>query len=252
MVVAYDEICYPQNYIDRVVCRMDFASFVDEFKKSMPKEIYDVIKRYYPIVEPRDIIDTEFQFGFNDGSIPVINEKKAKQWHFVSRSRKNFCSIDFEKIVFVCTDYEVFDSFQEMVLSITDVSMKMFPNIQGKRIGLRYVNNLPMAGHSNWIDAKFFGAFTAHMDANTTRLMTRLEYTIDEKGIGVILNYGYINPDYPLSIKKEDFVIDIDSYSKSLIYREDLPQLLGDMHFEAQKCFENIITDELRTHMCRR
>lgn len=245
----YDEICYENNYIDKVVCRLDFASHIDEFKKSMPKDIHDVIKKYYPIVEPRDIIDTEFQFVLNDTNMPVINEKKTKQWHFISRNRKNFCDIDFEKMVFICNDYDMFDSFQDMILSITDITMKTFADIQGKRMGLRYINNFPMQGHTDWINPKFFNAFTAHKDENTTRLVTRLEYSIEEKSIGVILNYGYLNPDYPLVMKKEDFVIDIDAYSRSLIYREDLKQILFDMHFEAQKCFESMITDALRTHM---
>ena len=50
-------------------------------------------------------------------------------------------------------------------------------------------------------------------------------------------------------MKKEDFVIDIDAYSTGIIYREDIEQFINDMHYEDQKCFETMITEELRKNM---
>ena len=79
--------------------------------------------------------------------------------------------------------------------------------------------------------------------------MTVLEYAILDKDLSVRLQYGYYNPDYPAIMKREDFIIDIDSYSTGIIYREDIEQFINDMHCEDQKCFETMITEELRKNM---
>ena len=59
----YEEICYQNNYVREVVCRLDFASPINVLKNTMPKNIYDVVKKYYPIAEPQDIIGTELQIN---------------------------------------------------------------------------------------------------------------------------------------------------------------------------------------------
>lgn len=248
---SYTSICYNRNYIKEVICKFDFASEVSPFKKSMPKRIYDVVKKYYPIAEPQDIIGAELQINMVNSMDTAVNQVITKQWRFFSRDRKNRCTINFESVAFTCYNYNVFEEFSKSIIDVMTVIMEEFPDIQGKRMGLRYVNNLPMKDHSDWIDAKFFEAFAAHRDENTTRLMTVLEYAVIENDIGVRLSYGYYNPDYPSVMKKEDFIIDVDAYSTGIIYKEDLERLVEDMHFEDQKCFELMVTDDFRKSLNR-
>lgn len=243
----YEEICYHKNYVSEVVCRLDFASPIKKIENTMPKDINDVAKKYYPIAEPQDIIGTELQI--NPIGAPTVNQVIMKQWVFTSRNRKSSCTINSESIIFSIKDYDRFEELRENVLDIMGVIMLAFPDNQGKRLGLRYVNDLPMKGHSDWIDSKFFNALSEHKDNKTTRLFTNLEYAVIEKDLNVRLQYGYLNIDYPAIMKKENFTIDIDAYSTGIIYREDLPKYLEEMHKEAQKCFETMITDQLRTVM---
>ena len=127
--------------------------------------------------------------------------------------------------------------------------MMCFPDVQGKRLGLRYINIIPLKDNENWINSKFYNALSEHKDENTTKLLTQFEYAIIEKDINVRLQYGYLNPDYPSILKKEDFTIDIDAYSTGIIYAEDIEELIDNMHFEDQKCFEMMITDGFRDAM---
>lgn len=243
----YEEICYRNNYVAEVVCRLDFATPIEKLRNSMPKEIYDTVRKHYPIAEPKDVIGTELQINPINGA--SVNQVMTKQWIFLSRDRVNTCTISPENIIFSIKKYNVFEELKKSILDILQTIMGTFPDIQGKRLGLRYINDLPMKGHTNWINEKFFSALDAHRDDKTTRLVTNFEYAIVEKDLIVRLQYGYTNPDYPAIMKRENFVIDIDAFSSGIIYCEDLAQFIEDMHFEDQKCFEMMITDELRDNM---
>lgn len=240
----YEEISYNVNYVTEVVCRLDFASPIIELRKSMPKAIFDVVKKHYPIAEPQDVIGTEL--NINPVSGPVVNQIVTKQWVFLSRNRMNKCTIEPESVIFSIRNYNVFEDLRGAIIDILNVVMNTFPDNQGKRLGLRYINNIPIKDHNDWIEDKFFSALSAHKDDKTTKLLTTFEYAIVEKDLNVRLIYGYNNPDYPAIMKREDFVIDIDSYTTGIIYQEDISQYVDDMHFEDQNCFETMITDTFR------
>ncbi len=243
----FDEICYRKNNIIEVVCRLDFASAINEFKNSMPKDIYSVIKKYYPIAAPQDVIGTELIINPSNG--PIINQISTKQWVFFSMDRKNKCTIEPNSVVFSITNYMVFEEVRSAFNEIYSVIMTTFPDNQGKRLGLRYRNSIPLKGHDSWIDEKFFNAVSAHKDDKTTKYITTFEYAVIDKDLNVRLMYGYDNPDYPAVMKKEDFIIDIDAYSTGIIYQDDLSHYIDDMHFEVQKCFEEMITDDYRSSL---
>ena len=242
----YDNICYGSNYVAEVICRLDFASVLNVFNQSMPRDIFLAIKKYYPIAEPQDIIGTELQISPGN---TAINNIVSKKWKFFSRDRKKCCVIDTNRIVFSCKSYNVFEELQRAILDILKKVMMCFPDVQGKRLGLRYINIIPLKDNENWINSKFYNALSEHKDENTTKLLTQFEYAIIEKDINVRLQYGYLNPDYPSILKKEEFTIDIDAYSTGIIYAEDIEELIDNMHFEDQKCFEMMITDGFRDAM---
>lgn len=240
----FEDICYNTNYIQEVVCRLDFASPIIELRKSMPKPIYEVVRKYYPIAEPQDVIGTELSINPLNG--PIINQIATKQWVFLSRERRNKCTIDSDSVVFSITNYGIFEDARSAFLDVLDIVMKTNIDNQGKRLGLRYINSFPLKGKEQWINEKFFTAIAAHKDEKTTRLLTTLEYASLDMDLKVRLVYGYNNPDYPAVIKREDFVIDIDAYTTGIIYKDDLEQLIDGMHFEVQSCFETMITDTFR------
>ena len=240
----YEDVCYNTNYIKEVVCRLDFATPIAGLRQSMPKPIFEVVKQYYPIAEPQDVIGTELSVNPING--PVINQITTKQWVFLSRDRKNKCTIESRRVVFSISNYSVFEDARNAFVDILNIVMKTNVDNQGKRLGLRYINSFPLKGNEKWIDDKFYTAIAAHKDEKTTRLLTTLEYAVIEKDLNVRLSYGYDNPDYPAIMKREDFIIDIDAYSTGIIYQEDIGQFIDDMHSEVQKCFETMITDDYR------
>ena len=82
----YEEICYRRNYLNEVICRLDFASNLTIFKNTMPRDIFLIVKKYYPVAEPQDIIGAELQISPGNTS---VNNIVSKKWVFYSRDRKN-------------------------------------------------------------------------------------------------------------------------------------------------------------------
>lgn len=242
----YEDICYRRNNVKEVICRLDFASNLDVFKNTMPKQIYDIVKKHYPIAEPQDVIGTQLQISPGNTS---LNNIISKKWIFLSLDRKSRCSIDTESVIFSATKYNRFEEFVRGVNDILQSVMKAYREIPGKRLGLRYINELPLKENEEWINNKFLNALLEHKNRDTTKLLTQFEYAVLEKGINVRLQYGYLNPDYPSILKNEIFTIDMDAYSTGLIYAEDVAALIEDMHFEDQNCFETMITDTYRDEL---
>lgn len=243
----YEDICYRENTIKEVICRLDFANRVKAFDARIPKEVYQTVKKYYPIAEPQEIIGTELQINPMTG--PTVNNTLSKQWLFWSRDKKSSCIIQSDCVIFSIHVYDVFEGLRKAVLEILKAVMNIDETIQGKRMGLRYINQLEIDDQGNWITDRYFEALKGHKNSNTMRLITTLEYAVEDKDINVRLLYGYLNPDYPATMRKDTFTIDIDAYTQSIIFYDDLEKLIDDMHFEAQDCFEEMISDELRTKM---
>ena len=233
--------------VKEVICRLDFANAVSIFDTAIPKEVYSVVRKYYPIAEPQDILGTEVQINPVTG--PKVNNVITKQWVFWSRDKMSSCVIHSGFILFSIHNYDVFEELRKAVVEIIKAVMSVDETIQGKRLGLRYINSFDIINHDNWITEKFFDALKGHKTKDTMRLVTTLEYAVESKDISVRLLYGYLNPDYPAVMKKEDFTIDIDVYTQSIVFYDDIENYIDNMHFEAQDCFEKMITDDLRKEM---
>ena len=243
----YENVCYQKNYIAEFICRLDFASVVAELDTNIPKEVYKTVRKHFPIAEPQDIVGTELQINPVTG--PTVNNVIKKQWLFWSRDKKRHCVIDSNSIIFSVSNYMYFDDLSEVISSIILAVFSINERIQGKRFGMRYINIIPMSGHADWIEPKFFQALAEHKDPRTIRVVTTSEYAIEDKDLNVKLIYGYSNPDYPAIMKSEDFTIDVDAYSQGIIYDEDIKTMLNNMHFEIQDCFEKMITPAFKTEL---
>ena len=121
------------------------------------------------------------------------------------------------------------------------------------RFGLRYINNIEGLVeeatqwkeyvHDDLVAARdFFG-----QDDFLTRLVsiTELKYG----AVGIRFQYGMPNPDFPATIKRPMFVIDIDA---SVMEAHELGQTMAYMdeaHAHVQTLFERSVKDALREKM---
>ncbi len=243
----YQDICYAKNYLSEVICRLDFADQMKVFNSTMPREVYGVVRKYYPIAEPQEVVGAQFQVNPISGT--VINNMVSKNWVFWARNKESSCSIDSTRVVFSVKKYSVFDSLYKAVSEIMRAILDLNPDCQGKRLGLRYINSLPMKEPEYRIADKYFKALDIMRNDDTLRLYTQMVYYVPETDIRVNLQYGYPNPDFPAKLKNRSFLIDTDAFYQGILFSEDIDEMVMNMHTEAQKCFENMITDSFRKEL---
>lgn len=172
----YENICYKKNFVKEVVCRLDFANNVEVFDVSFPKDVYDVINKYFPIVEPREILGASLQVNPMTGDM-LNNRIVTKQWVFWTRDKKSNCIVQSNSVVFSIHNYGVYEDLKDAIINILKAIMNYDENVQGKRLGLRYVNAMKFNENDGWITEKYFDAICGHKSANTMRLVTTLEYS---------------------------------------------------------------------------
>lgn len=241
---------YAKTFLKDVILRIDFVSPVPAINISLPKSVTTIISKYFPIAEPRNI--QEISFG-----LPGEAEKKQgveKDWVFHGKQREKLLSIVTNAMYIKMTVYTSFEDLKQQFVDIADVLFREFPDIQGRRLGLRYINQLNLRGEDpfNWklyLNKNLLSMFNVQQDKKRIiRAISTMELNYEDD-FRLRFTYGMHNPDYPATIKKKQFVLDYDAFSEGFLTKDDIIQNIDLFHAEIQNLFENSITDKLRDVM---
>ena len=243
---------YSKNFLNEVIIRLDFVDETPSINRILPESIARTAKTVLPISEVGNMFTQELQLspqGFQSAS----NLPPKKEWKFSSRERKLSVSIGDKWIYITCSKYDSFESFFETFTLVADQLFAAFPDIMISRIGLRYVNNLVVQeietplSWSEYINEKYTGTLSLYDEKKYTRAISIIE--IDNKDYMQKIQFGLFNPDYPSTILKKEFVIDIDCFNTGLTYIGDYKEIVKLMHAGAKSVFEGFITDKMRAKL---
>lgn len=240
---------YEKNYLTQVITRIDFLSPLNSLRDVLPPAVASLSKELFPIPEPKEIIGREFMVSSEAKQVQE-REIATKEWHFFGKEREKRLVITPESMF---VEFKVYGSFEELLshfLSISDGLFGSFGDLQVKRLGLRYVNNLQVPGPNLF-------SWNAYLNKNLLSMLnipadrTRIARAFNnlELNMGdfvVRFRYGMHNPDYPAPIRKKTFILDYDAYTTSLLTKEEIRQSLPVFHEQIEQLFENSITDRLR------
>jgi len=243
---------YKKNYLTQVIARIDFLSPLASLREVLPAAVGTLSKNYFPIPEPKQIIGRELMVS---SETKQIQEKEiaTKEWHFFGKEREKRLVIT-PGSMFV--EFKVYGSFEELLshfLSISDGLFNSFGDLQVKRLGLRYINNIQGPGPNLF-------SWNAYLNKNLLCILNMPEDRTKiarafhnlELNMGdfvVRFQYGMHNPDYPAPIRKKTFILDYDAYTTSLLTKEEIRQSLPVFHDQIEQLFEKSITDRLREIM---
>jgi uncharacterized protein (TIGR04255 family) len=156
-----DEIRYRRNYLDAVIARIDFLSPLEVLEKTLNSKISRRVKDFFPIAEPRDVLAREFLIS------PVETRTKtrpSKEWVFYGKEREKRFVIGSGALYISYSSYSTFEEFKEPFLAVVEETFEVFPDLQGKRFGLRYINkfDLPEENPPLWdeFDSGMLNLFT--------------------------------------------------------------------------------------------
>lgn len=247
----YEQVCYEKPFLTDVIARIDLVAPLQGAEKALPPKLANGITRHFPISEPVDAIAKAYRFT---GEGVQQHDTPFKQWNFFGRDREKQLSIAPS---FLLVSYKRYTTYEEMsgqFLEILDEVLRAFPDAKASRFGLRYVNVMEDLGQpgpmswQNYFSAELLSAIPFFKSPeNLTRLIHVAELKYDD--LAIRFQFGMPNPDYPATIRRPQFVLDLDGYAQVV---HDLKESAGYMaraHELIQDLFESSITDKLRELM---
>lgn len=257
--MANNSICYKNNYIDKMIIRIDFFKNLDS-DTIFNDEIIKTISFTNPIIKPKQLITTNsIDLKFSSG---LINSDGIKQTKIESYnqefhdSKGNKIIISNKSLVYEVNYYESFEKIKDVFFPIIKIIFdKAKPTIE--RTGVRFINIF----NENVIKIKkvyFAKEISSIIDIkannnntesfNLIRSMNLSEYRFDN----MILNFrfGLYNPNYPMFINSNNFVLDYDCFLIEHVNNEvEVMNTIDKAHNNIQLLFEKSITDELRKNL---
>jgi uncharacterized protein (TIGR04255 family) len=241
---------YKNDFLDKVIVRIDFDALLPIASSGPAKEIYTPVKERFPITEERKIQGKELILG------PGVTKERtveSKEWRYFGKEREKNLTISASSMFIEYNKYEYYETLQDDFLSVLNALYIAYPKLQVKRLGLRYIDNITIDNEDPFEWGKYLKpeltAIIALADNKNmlSRIFHVLEFNYGEDFLR--FQFGMFNQDFPAPIKKKSFTLDYDMYTSRLLDKADIEQALNRFHEKVNSCFEEVITDELRKKM---
>ncbi len=248
----YAKVCYTKTYLKDVILRVDFAAPIANLaKKKLPGKLTKAALSRFPVAESQKITAQELQFSAT-GSLSS-NSREETQWVFHGNEREKNIVIAPQFLVMRHSAYKSYEELADDFFSVFDTLPAIEPELVIARIGLRYINVISFddgnpLDWNEYIDDSLLGIInSAHNTENLSRSFHVLEYAFPN--VNLKCQFGIANPDYPATIRRRQFVIDMDAYSVTSHDTDALRDVVVQAHDVIQEFFESAITSETRKLM---
>jgi uncharacterized protein (TIGR04255 family) len=243
---------YKNNYLTEVIVRLDFLGQIDEIRLTLPRRLANLISKPFPILEPQRIVAQQLQLG-PEGVTPKDQPTQVNQWKFFGVHREKYLTLSSDAILTSHSKYTSFEAFLDAILPSLEYLSKEYQDLQVRRVGLRYINNLSPRGKSPFSWSKFVNRdMLCTLNVLTPKeAITRAFHNL-EMNYGAFrlrFQFGIHNPDFPAPVRQRIFVMDLDAFSETPIPMSAVPGALEDYHRAIQSAFESNITQALRDEM---
>lgn len=248
---AMKDIVYKKNFLKEVVIRVDFLSEITEIQKQLPKKITTTLKELFPIPETKETIKTEFIITKQKQELRKADE--FIEWSFHSKDRMKTLTVQKSAIFIKISKYDTFEKVKREFMTGVNILFETFPQVQAKRLGLRYLNEIEFPegdplDWQKWLKKKAVFSLSGYPEKNyAIRSVHNVEFNYDT--FNLRFSFGIENPDYPARIKKCQYTLDFDAYTNDILDKEEIDANLIIFHNKIQGIFESVITDDLRQVM---
>jgi len=241
---------YPTPFLREVIVRLDYSNPLTKLSKFLPAKIRDIVTPSFPIGEPKEFISRELRISKDLTKEKIV---EGTDWFFHGIDREKTLILARDNINISYTKYGSFDTLKNEFLPIVKELFTYYDDFQGKRLGLRYINEITLPENRvlEWEDY-LNGSLLANMSfpedpSKICRAFSNLE--LSEGDLIVRFQYGMFNPDYPAPIRKKSFILDYDAYYQGALNFEDINPKLDKFNVAIKSIFERSILDGLRRIM---
>lgn len=245
-----DDPCYSTPFLKEVIARFDFANPIDSYANRLPNVVANTALASFPISEPRQSVSREVQIS--DTSVKE-NKTEFMEWNYYGRDREKRLCISPGVVFVTYSTYTTYENLRHDLISVVNTISQDQPTTMGRRLGLRYINNLEMPGRDpfSWDDMlqpQMLGLLKHYPQvAPLTRIFHAVEFRFES--VNVKFQFGLPNPDHPAVIRRPVFILDLDASVTELLEPPRIAATLDACHQRIQGLFEQSITDALREKM---
>lgn len=245
---------YKKNFLTEVILRIDFENPIKDFNDNLNESFESEILKYFTLKDVKEAFSELIKI--DPRSEKVDRQKsKFKEWNFYGNEKmKRFCiTKDFLFIIF--KKYLNYEDFITPFISVLNVLKIQYDNFSAKRIGMRYINNIKLDepnpfAWKDYINKNLLTIFNVPENKNKiSRAFHILELNYNTDAIKLKYQYGMHNPDYPATIKKKLYVLDIDAYKVGILTIDEIEHIIPLLHDKIESLFEKSITPKLRDKM---
>lgn len=243
---------YEQNFLKSVIVRADFAAPMIGMTDVWPTAVTKAVLRQFPIEEEHATVQMSTQ-SLVAGVLSQPELKNETEVHYYSLDRNKHLGLGRGFLFVEISKYEGFSGLTQLFEPVVRELFGATLDLAIKRLGLRYINVVTARGEdplqwSGFINPRLSSMLGFVKDSNRiTRAMGNMEFNFD--GIGLRLQYGVFNPDYPAVVKRKEFILDIDASSPGLTSYEQFMEQLVTLHGHVTTVFELAIGERLRKAM---
>jgi len=196
---------YRKNFLKQVIARIDFLVPAAILENEPPKSVIAALKKQFPIPEPKKQV---LQHVLISGSEIQRGRQELVQWFYHSKNRDKLICMTPEFMYVEYKKYRRFESLQADFLGTANALFDVIDNLQVKRLGLRYIDNIEFPREkcpTDWrtyLQEDLLTCFNLADDqATISRAFNVLEFNYGD--MGMRFQYGMPNPDFPAAIKEE-------------------------------------------------
>ena len=243
---------YRKDFLDQVIARVDFAGPLGIAPKGPPQALVGVIKRRFPVADHKKLVTKTVHVSQQETQ---VRQEEAHQWLYFSKDRGKVIKVEESALIlqYKKGKYESFTKLQRDFLPVAENLCDALPDVQVKRLGLRYVDKIELSEGQptewgRYLDADLLAIFTLADDrATICRVLQWLELNYGDMSLR--FQCGMPNPDYPAPIKQKVFMLDYDAFCTLLLTKSEIGPCLTQLHDKTRRAFEDVIKDALRKKM---
>ncbi|MCF6267609.1 MAG: TIGR04255 family protein [Desulfuromusa sp.] len=238
---------YKKNYLTNVIFKIDFSTlnyeeFVDEFSKK--------IKDSFPLVEKKIIKEHKAEIK-EEGS--VLSESSDNCYVFFDSNKERKVSLFKNYMAVELFKYKDMNDFRETVSFVFDIYNKLYKNVDYRRLGVRYINQIVLEKGNPFIWKDYISSYLTSVsdsffnrDGSLSRSMSQVVLNKDDYKLN--FNFGMFNSEFPAKISRKEFVLDYDCYTE-FVDGDSVHEILDKFNHEIKFLFEKSINNGLRKNM---
>lgn len=245
---------YKNNYLKNVIFRIDFSLPLVRSKKSVDG-FYNLVKEIFPKKENIKLTTLHAQIVSQKDSNKVTqSQQTVTNYKFYDENQTKILMLEpLSNINIVFNVYENSNELKEILNLIINAVLSIYGDIEIKRTGLRYINDISLSEGNPFDWSAFINrSLIASLDfppddKNLSRSMGVIELIREDHK--VLFQYGMYNPEYPNKIAQKIFVLDYDCYTTETLKASEISNIIDLLQKDEESLFESSIEDGLREKM---